>query len=75
MSSATAILQLTQTRGLGSGTLDRVLKRLSKEGRNVEGFVMAKTASELTNATGNWPRHCPLSTPLAPTKNLGWMAC
>ncbi|MGA7938128.1 MAG: DNA-processing protein DprA, partial [Kovacikia sp.] len=51
MSSATAILQLTQTRGLGSGTLDRVLKRLSKEGRDVEGFVMAP-AEELTQVYG-----------------------
>ena len=36
-----AMLQLSQTKGLGNATLDRVLLRLSQEKRNLEDFVIS----------------------------------
>ena len=36
-----AMLQLSQAKGLGNATLDRVLLRLSQEKRNLEDFVIS----------------------------------
>ncbi len=51
MTYTTAILQLTQAKGLGSGTLGRLLKILAREGGNLEELV-SLSVNELVHRYG-----------------------